>query len=365
LTEREREREMRSDRKSGRARQVVVGAIVALAGSVSLAACGGSGATSVAASSAGGKGHTNVTVMLGGLALTQAPLYVAASNGAYKRNGLNVNLTISPNGIATALSAVISGRALVSVFGASSAVQAIKQGAPIKIVGVTVQGYNSAIVVNSKYARAKGLSANATLAQRVRSMAGAKIGDYTANGSDEELVKYLFNYYHVPLGSTQFIPLGTEAGLLAGLGRGDVDFTAASSPLDAHAVEQGIGIRYIKPAELTTLRNYPYSVAVASDSAIKSHPAAIKALMGSFSEAAQSLKSNSAAWVPSLKKTFVGLSTSDFNDELKIEVAGLPDSTALTEQDYDELSSFYRATNGSPMGLSRAQVYATQFASGS
>jgi NitT/TauT family transport system substrate-binding protein len=278
--------------------------------------------------------------MLGGLAMTQAPFYVAQKEGFFAKNGLNANITISPNGVATAISAAVSGSALLSVFGAAGAIPAIAKGAPMKIVGVTVLGYDSAIVVNTAYAKTQDLSPSSSLLDRVKSMQGATIGVYTAGGSDEQLVQYLFNYYKIPLGSTKFVPLGDQAGLLAGLDRGDVDFTAASSPLDAHAVEGGKGERYIPYTDLTPLAHYPYSVAIAGSNAISTQTSEIRGALAAFSEACAFMKSSPDQAKSDLKSTFSGLSTTDFNAEFETEVGALPDSTVLSGEDYGELQSF-------------------------
>jgi NitT/TauT family transport system substrate-binding protein len=299
-------------------------------------------------------GTKNITIMLGGLAMTQAPFYVAQKEGFFAENGLNANITISPNGVATAISAAVSGSALLSVFGAAGAIPAIAKGAPMKMVGVTVLGYDSAVVVNTAYAKTHNLSPSSSLLDRVKSMQGATIGVYTAGGSDEQ----------IPLGSTKFVPLGDQAGLLAGLDRGDVDFTAASSPLDAHAVEGGKGERYIPYTDLTPLAHYPYSVAIAGNNAISTQSSEIRGALAAFSEACAFMKSSPNQAKSDLKSTFSGLSTTDFNAEFETEVGALPDSTVLSGEDYDELQSFYKTSSGSTLTLGLQQIFASEFATG-
>jgi NitT/TauT family transport system substrate-binding protein len=329
-----------------------------------VASCSSSGGDK--GSGGGGGGGTpgsgakkKVTIMLGGLAMTQAPFYVAQKEGFFGDNSLDANITVSPNGVTTAISAAVGGSVLVSVFGAGGAIPAIEKGAPMKVVGVTVLGYNSAIVVNTDYAKKHSLSLTASLADRVKAMQGAKIGIYTAGGSDEQLVRYLFNYYKLPIGNTRFVPLGDQAGLLAGLTRGAVDFTAASSPLDAHAVEGGKGERYILSTDLTPLARYPYSVAVASTGTIKGKADQLQGLLAAFTKACGFMKSDPDKAKADLKSTFSGLSDTDFNAEFQSEVNALPDSTVLSDQDFSVLKSFYKTSSGSDLKLSREQLFAT------
>jgi NitT/TauT family transport system substrate-binding protein len=346
-------------------RSAVTRFAVLACGAILVAACSSNAdSSSTNQSSTNQSGTKTVTIMLGGLAMTQAPFYVAQKEGFFAEHGLTANITISPNGVATAISAAVSGSALLSVFGAAGAIPAIEKDAPMKIVGVTVLGYDSAIVVNTAYAKSHNLSPSSSLLERVKSMQGATIGVYTAGGSDEQLVQYLFNYYKIPLGNTRFVPLGDQAGLLAGLDRGAVDFTAASSPLDAHAVEGGKGERYIPYTDLTPLAHYPYSVAIAGTNTISTQSSEIRDVLAAFDKACAFMKSSPNQALSDLKSTFSGLSATDFNAEFKTEVDALPDSTALSSEDYAELGSFFKTSSGSDLKLTRQQIFASEFGAG-
>ncbi|WP_176985301.1 ABC transporter substrate-binding protein [Asanoa ishikariensis] len=121
------------------------GALVAVSGGA-LAAC----SSDDDASAAGSKGPSPVTFQLGWLAnVENMGIYVADDGGYYTKEGLKT--TVVPGGPSVSVGPLIaSGKAFVGLDSVDTIARARKEGAPLKVVGATLQKNPSAVVSLAK-----------------------------------------------------------------------------------------------------------------------------------------------------------------------------------------------------------------------
>src|SRR3954470_1855389 len=128
----------------------VIAAVAALA--LGLTSCGDDGGSPAGS---GDHGLGKATIVLGGKVITWAPAYVAVCQGYFKDHGLDVSLTVSPQGTTSAIAGLVSGDALAALTGAPPAVAPIREGAPVQMLFNASLGYSVQVVGSKKMLAAK------------------------------------------------------------------------------------------------------------------------------------------------------------------------------------------------------------------
>src|SRR5690606_37893980 len=141
-----------SNSVSARARAIAVGMTAVLA----IAACGGDGEP--ANEPSGPPDFGKATIVLGGKVITWAPAFVAICEGTFKAHGLDVELTVSPQGTTAAIAGLVSGEVLSAMTGAPAAVSPVREGAPIQLIFNASLGYGVQIVGSNSLLQRKGIT---------------------------------------------------------------------------------------------------------------------------------------------------------------------------------------------------------------
>ncbi len=204
--------------------------LAAVMGSV-LAACSSSGgsshssSTSAAAIKTGPPETPNITVTWSAGSGATSPLWLAADEGIFAKNGLNVKVVQS--GSTVGATAVIAGSAQVFYGEATSAFQAVAQGSPVEIVG-TLRNMNVfKFYVSPSIKTASDLKG--------KSIAISSAGDSTDLSSRSALATL-----GVPDTSVTFLPTGTSTLRLTALVTGHVAGTLLTEPTASQAAKAGM-----------------------------------------------------------------------------------------------------------------------------
>jgi NitT/TauT family transport system substrate-binding protein len=223
---------------SGRSKSRLVQAItlVTLAGALAACSSGGtsssgggapSSTTSAAAASTkiGPPETPNITVTWSAGSGATSPLWLAADEGIFAQNGLNVKVVQS--GSTVGATAVIAGSAQVFYGEATSAFQAVAQGSPVEIVG-TLRNMNV-----FKFYVSPSITTAADLKGKSISISSA--GDSTDLSSRAALATL-----GVPESSVTFLPTGTSTLRLTALVTGHVAGTLLTEPTASQAAKAGM-----------------------------------------------------------------------------------------------------------------------------
>jgi NitT/TauT family transport system substrate-binding protein len=329
-----------------------VAVLVALAALV--ASCGsnddGRTASTAGAATAAPK---NVTVMLGGHAMSWSPAYVADKLGYFEQEGVKVNIVASPEGAPYAVAAVMNGSVLMSFHGSSSGVGPIGQGAPARFAMVSALKVGPDLIGSEKWMQAKGITPNSSTEDKVKALKGSKLGVFNTGDTLEQQYKYLFAKYDlgpVTGGGATIVPLSNIAGELAALKQGKVDVIASSPPGGQQAEAQGIGKIFFTAGDDPDLANYPNSIGFAkADSLTGENKDAVQALIRGFYRGILALKNEPDKAKPVIRAQFSQLSDADFEIAFKEELGRLPESPVITEKQWESFINF-RKTIGEDTG---------------
>jgi len=215
------------------ARRVQTVAAIGLVGLLAAACSSGggtaksSGGSSVAsaATTIGPPETPNITVTWSAGSGATSPLWLAADEGIFAKNGLNVKVVQS--GSTVGATAVIAGSAQVFYGEATSAFQAVAQGSPVEIVG-TLRNMNV-----FKFYVTPSIKTAADL--KGKSIAISSAGDSTDLSSRSAL-----STLGVDESSVTFLPTGTSTLRLTALTTGHVAGTLLTEPTASQAAKMGM-----------------------------------------------------------------------------------------------------------------------------
>jgi ABC-type nitrate/sulfonate/bicarbonate transport system substrate-binding protein len=169
--------------KSGVLRSVLAGGAgaVLIAG---LAACSSGGSASSAA--AGGSGATKslstVTLAMGSKSANMSLGFIAAEDGLFKKNGLDVKLVYAGTG-ALATAALVSGSAQFAMGGGQGFFTAEASGANLYMLAKGGSGLGTQLVLTPAAVKKTGLTSSSTTAEKVKALNGLTIASASASSS--------------------------------------------------------------------------------------------------------------------------------------------------------------------------------------
>jgi len=258
-------------------------AAAAIAAVTLLAACGSSGTPGTGASGSGAQSGSAPTTSLT-LGLVQGqdftfamPARVAEAQGIFTRHGLNVKVV-----------AFSAGSDLVKAL-ASGSID-VGHATGLDVTSAAANGVDTRAFYGSAEATPMGLIATANSPMTsFADMKGKKIGISKFGSLTDYYVKLTAQSAGLSSGDVTEVPLGTPAGNLAALQRGDVD--GVMLPVTFAFTLQSKGGGKLVERVSDVVKESQYAVLMASSKWLQNQTAA-KALAASFAESIQWMKDN-------------------------------------------------------------------------
>lgn len=312
-----------------------------------LTACGDDGSDS----GSGGQDLGKATIVLGGKVITWAPAYVAVCEGYFSDHGLDVELTVSPQGTTSAIAGLVSGDALSAMTGAPAAVSPIREGAPVQMLFNASLGYGVQVVASKKMMAEKNITKDSSLEDRVKAMRGETVAILNPGDSIDQLLRFVLPKYGMnPDKDIRMLALNNYTNMFAAMKIDKIGVMAGSPPNGNQAESQGIGQILFSGNEFQELKNYPYLVGSANTRELKQNPDRIKALVAGMGDAMKLLRDDPDAGKACMRKQFADLDQQTFDAAYADTVKSVPDSPLITEEVFKSLSDFADAS-GQPLGV--------------
>jgi NitT/TauT family transport system substrate-binding protein len=322
--------------------------LLALAMVFVLAACGASNSSNT---TGGVKDLGQAKIVLGGKVITWAPAFVAVCGGFFKKYGLDVELTVSPQGTTSAIAALVSGDVISAMTGAPASVAAVREGAPIQMLFNASRGYGVQVVASNDLLKRKGITPSSPLSQRVKMLQDEKVAILNPGDSIDQLLRYVLPKYGMnPDKDITMVALNGYSPMFAAMKTGKIGALAGSPPNGQAAEQQGLGKIIFSGNEFADLANYPYLVGSANTREISQHPDRVKALVKGISDAMKLLRETPDAGKDCLRKEFADLDQATFDSAYKYAASIVPNSPLITPDAYKSLSDF-SAASGKPLGV--------------
>jgi ABC-type nitrate/sulfonate/bicarbonate transport system substrate-binding protein len=214
---------------------LAVTATVALGASL-LTACGGSASSS---------GDKTLTVGVGGN-IFDTPTKLADAQGYFAKRGIKVKYVLLTS--ATGISALQSGSVQFITTSPNDLFSALNKKLPVEAVSAVGLGNPLGLVVSTKFAKAKGLTAQTPADQVAKALAGSKPGFSSPNTKAE--AGLFLKAYGVDPGKLPWVSLPSPAADKAALKNNQIDWFITSEPLPLQIQASGDGIVVADPVKV-------------------------------------------------------------------------------------------------------------------
>ncbi len=229
----------------------------------------------------------SITITNGGDAMHLFPLYVARAAGLFAKQGLEVDWVNVGSGTRQAAS-VMGGSAELTPIALYHAVRSQEEGAGLVAVMSLFDTYGMTVVLGNDALRRSGITPGMALDERVRRLAGLRIGISSPGSSTDMLIRSVLLARGMdPDRAVKLQPLGGAGPMLAAFEKGLVDGFVYVAPVPEIAVARGLGQVVVNPftGEVPELVGVPYMVMTTSRDTLERKPALIRRAVLAIAEA--------------------------------------------------------------------------------
>lgn len=307
-----------------------------------------SSAPAAAASSA--SATANLTLSYGQVSNSIAffPVYVAQHEGYFAAEHLTVGPTPFPIlGTGAKVAAALAGGS-IDVGGSvmTDAFNLSKANQSPQVIGALVNAYYIDIVVGKN---AKVAPATASLAAKVKSLKGLKIGITGPGSGTSALITYLFDLAGMnPQTDATLVNLGgNSTAALDALKSGQVDAVSYAQPLGQEATLSGVGSIYISPSrgDIPSLAGDVQGVIFTNSAVLANKKQAIEAFVAGVAKAEELIHTAPTAMVSQLLTSYLPtLTPAMVAAIIPLLHAEVPATPAISSQAYQVAASFHKST---------------------
>jgi sulfonate transport system substrate-binding protein len=279
-----------------------------------------------------------IKVMTSQPTLTSAVAFTVLANHYDKAHGIAVEMLQAGGASSLMVDALISGNVDFATPGTPTALQAIREGADIKIIPATANNQIAA-VINNETMKKLGVSATAPIADRIRALKGLVIGTNPVGSTYYQMLRsYLKQYGLDPDNDVRLVATADSTALISGVERGRMDAIVSASGV----VEQAIGLNAATMwfsgarGDIPGSENSMVNVVITRSDMIEKRPADVEAYLAALKDALNAVRNDHAATGRTLKAQYF----QKFDPELWDMVwggsaGGYPPSLTFTKEAFD------------------------------
>lgn len=303
----------------------------------------------------------SATIVLGGRVITWAPAYVAVCEGTFEDEGLDVELTVSEQGTASAISALVAGDVLSAMTGGSAAVNPVREGAPVQLLFNASVGHGVQLVASEEMLERKGVAVDAPLEERVRALEGETIAILNPGDSVDQFVRYLLRQNGMnPDEVVTLQALSNYSNMFAAMRNNQIGVLGGSPPNGNQAEVEGLGQIFISANEVAGLDTYPYLIGSANTGDLENEPDRVRALVRGIAAAMDIIRESPDVAEACMREEFSELDDATFASAWETTLSTLPESPLISEEAYQALEDFAE-DSGTPLGVSYEEAVASDF----
>ena len=175
--------------------------------------------------------------------LTSAATYLMQARGYDKAHGLAVDISQSGASSSLQIDAVLAGSAVFGAPGTATALQAIREGAEIKIIGAIAKNQIAAVIGNEALKKA-GVPLTAPIGDRIKALKGMTIGTNPVGATYYQMLRYYLQQNGLdPDKDVRLVGVTDSSALISGMEQGRFDAIVSASGI----VEQAISLNAGQP----------------------------------------------------------------------------------------------------------------------
>lgn len=253
-------------------------------------------------------------------------------------HGVTVDLQAFGTSSTISIDAVLGGHAMFGSVGTMTALQAIRQGADLKIIAAIVNNVQ-VMVIRNEVAQRLGVSTTAPIADRVRTLKGLTIATGAVGSTHYQILRsYLKQYGLDPDKDVRLIGIAEPSALVTGLEQKRFDAIAYASPLVELAIAKGFGREWISGprGDIPGSDNIKTGVIVVRTETLEKNREKVNVLLAALADAQRSVQSDRATTGQKLyEKYFSNLERSIWDKAWEATAKAYPDNLAFPRQAYD------------------------------
>jgi NitT/TauT family transport system substrate-binding protein len=212
-------------------------------------------------------------------------------------HGITVDLQAFGTSSTISIDAVLGGHAMFGSVGTLTALQAIRQGADLRIIGAIVNNVQVMVIRNDVVNRL-GISSTALIADRMRALKGLTIATGAVGSTHYQILRsYLRQYGLDPDKDVRLIGMSEPSALVTGLEQQRFDAIAYASPLVELAIARNVGQVWISGprGDIPGSENIKTGVIVVRTETLEKNRQQVDALREALSDALHSIQNDPAA----------------------------------------------------------------------
>jgi len=219
-----------------------------------------------------------ITVAMGGDGLHICAIHIAMGCGAFKEEGLEVEL-VDVNSGPRQVAALMGGSALFAPLGLIHAIKINAEGGTLVAAADMFSMLDFHVVLSKAAIQKSGITKTMPVDEKIKRMKGLRIGITSPGSTTDTMARTLFKARGMdPDQAVTLQPLGGGSNMLASLEKGLTDAFVWSAPQPQVAEQKGLGEIIIDPFERTVpeVVNVPYEVMAINRATMKENEDAIR-----------------------------------------------------------------------------------------
>jgi NitT/TauT family transport system substrate-binding protein len=224
--------------------------------------------------------------------LTVAAPFLMKSRGFDKAHGLDVEILQAGGSSSLQVDAVLSGNVAFATPGTATAMQAIREGANLRILGAIANNQIAAVISNKALAKA-GVSPSAPIADRIRAMKGMIIATNPVGATYYQMLRaYLKQYGLDPDNDVRLVGIAESSALISGIEQGRFDAIVTASGIVEQAISLKAGVLWFSGARGDTPNSDKSMVCVlvARADTVEKDPKLVDAMRAALGDALKALR---------------------------------------------------------------------------
>jgi NitT/TauT family transport system substrate-binding protein len=225
-----------------------------------------------------------------------AVTYTVPLRGFDKAHGLAVDIAQSGGSSTLQIDAVLGGSAMFGHPGTATALQAIREGADLKILGAIAKNQMVAIISNDALKKT-GVSLTAPIADRIKALKGLTIGTNPVGSTyTQMLIHYLKQYGLDPDKDVRLVGLTDSTALITGMDQGRFDAIVSASGVVEQALTLNAGQILFSGArgDIPGGESSVIVVIVARSDTVEKYPEIVKAYRAAMSDSLKAVNEDHA-----------------------------------------------------------------------
>jgi NitT/TauT family transport system substrate-binding protein len=281
--------------------------------------------------------HT-VTIKGAAPSLTIAVPLTMVAKHFDRTHGIAVDYQASGTSSTLIVDSVLAGQVEFGSPGTADALQAIRQGAKLKIIAAVVNNM-LVTVVRDDVLQKLGVSPTAPIADRIRALKGLTIGTGAVGSTLYQVLRsYLKQYGVDPDNDMRVVGMGEASALISGIEQKRYDAIAYASPIPEQAIARHVGTLWFSAprGDVPGSDNVKMAVIIARADTVEKKRADVDALRAALTDALHAVRDDHQATGQLLHETyFPHLDPAVWSAAWNAATAAYPSSLAFPHTAYE------------------------------